>query len=272
MNQWHAAMREIMQNGVDRIGRNGHASRAVFGMQYRYRMTDGFPAVTTKRLAWKAVVGELLCFLQGKHNLADFHRHNVHIWDEDATKMEWIRHSPKVGEMGRIYGVQWRDFSCRNGTGVDQIEALIKGLKEDPFGRRHVVTAWHPGELKQMCLPPCHMFFQCFVDPFSRLSLHMYQRSCDMFLGVPFNIASYSLLLHWLASVVDLKPYEFVHTLGDAHIYHEHFSAVQTVLERTPRALPKLVWQPGRLEDFEPEHFHLLGYHPHESVKAPLLT
>src|SRR3989344_7561780 len=245
MKQYNDILKRIMDQGVDREGRNGK-TRALFAIQMRFKMEDGFPAVTTKKLAFKAVKSELLWFLdmKGKERASDedlkkLNQSDRTIWTDNAEADYWIPKSQFKGDLGRVYGVQWRGWRTPDGRIIDQLADLIERIKKSPYDRRLIVTAWNPGELSDMALPPCHMFFQCFVAD-GKLSLHMTQRSCDMFLGVPFNISSYALLLHILAQVTKLKPGECILTLQDAHIYHEHFDAVKEQLSRKPMPLANL--------------------------------
>ena len=265
MEQYIEGLRQILDTGVDRPGRNG-TTRALFGMQMRYDLEEGFPAVTTKKLAFRAVKAELLGFLRAYSHVDQFQKLGVQVWNANAEA--WDRN----GSLGRIYGVQWRKWQTENGT-IDQLSSVIEHLQTNPHSRKHVVTAWNPGELDEMALEPCHMFFQFFVAD-DKLSLQMYQRSCDMFLGVPFNIASYSLLLHMVAQVTGLKPGEFVHTLGDAHIYHEHFEAVETQLKRKPYPLPRLVLDPNvtSIDGFKMQHIQLEDYQHHDTIRARMIV
>lgn len=265
MEQYIQGLQQILDTGVDRPGRNG-VTRALFGMQMRYDLKDGFPAVTTKKLAFSAVKAELLGFLRAYSHVDQFQKLGVQVWNANADA--WGRN----GSLGRIYGVQWREWRTENGT-IDQLDEVIKQLQTNPHSRRHVVTAWNPGELNEMALEPCHMFFQFFVVD-DKLSLQMYQRSCDMFLGVPFNIASYALLLHMVAQVTGFTPHEFIHTLGDAHIYHEHLEAVQTQLERKPYPLPRLELNPKikSIDAFKMQHIQLIDYQHHEAIYAPMIV
>jgi len=271
MKQYLDALRYIMEQGVDREDRTGIGTRAVFGMQMRYDMSDGFPAVTTKKLAFQTLTAELLWFISGSRDVRELQRMGCHIWDANATADYWLPKSEFEGDVGRIYGVQWRSWRTPNGTEIDQLKQVIRQIKEKPYSRRHLVSAWNPGELDQMALPPCHILFQFFVAE-DTLSLHMIQRSCDMFLGVPFNIASYSLLLHMVAQVTDLQPGEFIHTLSDAHIYHNHFDQVQTQLSRTPKPLPQLRLNTDvrEIDEFTMDDIHLDKYDHHPSIKAPM--
>ncbi len=265
MEQYLSGLRCILESGVDREGRNG-VTRAVFGMQMRYDLGAGFPAVTTKRLAFRSVKAELLGFLRGYDHAAQFEKLGTRIWNANAEA--WGR----GGSLGRIYGVQWRQWQTADGT-IDQLGGVIEQIRQQPHSRRHVVTAWNPGELEQMALEPCHVLYQFFVAE-GKLSLQTYLRSCDMFLGVPFNIASYALLLHIVAQVTGLVPGDFVLTLGDAHIYAEHFDAVRTQLEREPYPLPRLLLDPNVrcIDDFKMQHIRLEGYQHHETIQAPMIV
>lgn len=267
-------LKRIMEEGVDRDDRTGVGTRALFGLQMRFNMTDGFPAVTTKKLAWKAVKSELLWFLEGStddNRLKELNGSEKTIWTANAEADYWKPKAAFPGDLGRVYGVQWRKWRKPDGTEVDQIADVIAQIKKDPNSRRLIVTAWNPGELDQMALPPCHMFFQFFVAD-GKLSLFMHQRSCDMFLGVPFNIASYSLLLHMVAQATGLVAHEFVHSLGDAHIYHNHFDAVKEQLERTPLTPPTLWLNPDvtDIDSFTMEDIELKNYESHPAIKAPM--
>jgi thymidylate synthase len=272
MKQYLTALRQIMEHGVDRGGRNG-STRALFGLQMRFDMADGFPAMTTKKLAFNAMKGELLCFIKGARDVKEFQKLGCHVWDANAEADYWKPKAQFEGDLGRIYGVQWRSWRAPDGRTVDQLADVIQRIKTDPYSRRLVVAAWNPGELDEMALPPCHIFFQFFVAD-GKLSLQMYQRSCDMFLGVPFNIASYALLLHMVAQVADLKPGEFIHTLGDAHIYHVHFPQVEKQLAREPLPLPTLYLNPERksIDDFTMQDIRLVGYTHHDPIKAPMVV
>jgi len=279
MKIYQDVLQYIMDTGVDRDGRNGK-TRAVFGMQMRFNMEYGFPAVTTKKLAFKAVKSELLWFLQmkGKERAFDedlkiLNQSDRTIWTDNAEAEYWKPKSKYPGDLGRIYGIQWRNWRKPDGTTIDQIAELVQKLKTNPYDRRLIVTAWNPGELDQMALPACHMSFQCFVAD-GKLSLHMIQRSCDMFLGVPFNIASYALLLHMLAQVTGLKAGECVLTLQDAHIYHAHFDAVKEQLSREPKALPKLWLNPDikDIDGFTMDDIKLENYESHPTIPAPMIV
>jgi len=279
MKVYNDILKRIMDEGVDREGRNG-ATRALFAIQMRFPMSDGFPAVTTKKLAFKAVKSELLWFLamKDKERASDEHLKELNqsertIWTDNAEADYWTPKSEFKGDLGRVYGIQWRNWKKPDGGTVDQIAQLIENLQKKPYDRRHIVTAWNPGELNDMALPPCHMFFQCFVAD-GNLSLHMVQRSCDMFLGVPFNIASYSLLLHKLAQVTGLTANECILTLQDAHIYHEHFDAVKEQLSREPMKLPTLWLNPEvrDIDSFKMDDIRLENYVSHPSIKARMIV
>jgi len=277
MKQYLDALRYVLENGIDRKDRTGVGTRAVFGMQLRFNTEDGFPAITTKKLAWNSVVSELLWFIEGsddERRLAEIlhgtrDKSKTTIWTANAEADYWKPKARFEGDLGRIYGVQWRRWKSPDGKEIDQLANVIKLIKENPTSRRLIVTAWNPGELNQMALPPCHAFFQLFVAN-GKLSLQMYQRSCDMFLGVPFNIASYSLLLQMIAQVTDLKPYEFVHVLADAHIYHNHFEQVKEQILRKPFALPTLWLNPEikNIDEFKMEDIKLENYQYHPAIKA----
>lgn len=268
------ALRRIMNEGVDRDDRTGTGTRALFGLQMRFNMKDGFPAITTKKLAFKAVKSELLWILEGSgddNRLKELNGSEKTIWTANATADYWTPKAAFPGDLGRVYGVQWRKWLKPDGTTVDQIAEVIEMIKKDPNSRRLIVTAWNPGELDQMALPPCHMFFQFFVAD-GKLSLLMHQRSCDMFLGVPFNIASYSLLLHMVAQATGLEAHEFVHSLGDAHIYKTHFDAVEEQLTREPLPFPTLWLNPEvkDIDSFTMDDIKLENYQSRETIKAPM--
>ncbi len=280
MKQYNDVLKEIFEKGVDRKGRNA-VTRALWAKQLRFNLEDGFPAVTTKQLAFNAVKGELLWFIEGsgsdkrlkeimgKDGVPAKHT----IWTDNAEAPYWKPKAKFEGDLGRIYGMQWRHWKRPDGTEVDQLAEIIERIKKDPNDRRLIVTAWNPGELDQMALPPCHMTFQFFVAN-GKLSLHMLQRSCDMFLGVPFNIASYALLLAMVAQVTDLKPHECVLTLDDAHIYHEHFDAVKEQLTRKPMKLPKLWLNPDikDIDKFTMDDIKLVDYEHHPAIKAEMIV
>lgn len=238
MINYNSLLKEIMEKGDDREGRNGK-TRGLFTRELRYRMSEGFPATTTKKLAFRSVAAELFWFMSGSNDNKVLQRMGCEIWTANANADYWKPKAKFDGDLGRVYGVQWRHWKRPDGTEIDQLNNVIEKIKIDPNDRRLIVSAWNPGEIENMALPPCHMIFQFFVTK-GKLSLHMFQRSCDMFLGVPFNIASYALLLHLIAQMTNLVADELILTLGDAHIYHDHFDAVNEQLSRTPGKLPKL--------------------------------
>lgn len=264
-------MKEILENGNDRNDRTGVGTRSLFGRQMVFKMNEGFPAVTTKKLAFKAVKTELLWFLAGKHDLEFLHENNCHIWDANAGADYWKPKAKYKGDLGRVYGVQWRDWTGASGKKVDQISEVIARIKKNPTDRRLIVSAWNPAELDEMALPPCHIMFQFYVNN-KKLSLKMYQRSADMFLGVPFNIASYALLLNMIAQVTNLKADELIMTFGDAHIYNNHFGQVKEQLSRKPYPLPKLWLNPEirNIFDFKISDIKLEDYKYHPSIKAKM--
>jgi len=274
MKEYLSALKYCYKNGIDVASRAGKVRKS-FGYQMRFDLSKGFPALTTKKLAWKSVTSELLWFLEGSNDerrLAEIlyqqDRNNLKnkktIWTQNANSDYWLDKAKFDGDVGRIYGVQWRDFK-----GVDQIKELISGIKEYPDSRRHILTAWNPAELNLMSLPPCHAFSQFYIAE-GKLSCQLYQRSCDMFLGVPFNIASYSLLTHLIANECNLEVKEFIHTLGDFHIYHEHFDQVETQLKREPRNLPKLKFKSKDIFSYKIDDFQLIEYDPHPPIKAKM--
>ncbi len=275
MKIYNDVLKEIMAKGVDRLGRNG-ITRALFAIQMRFNLQDGFPAVTTKKLAFNAVKSELLWFIEGsgdENRLKKINGTEKTIWTDNAQAPYWKPKAKFDGDLGRVYGVQWRKWQSPDGKFVDQLAKVIDKIKTDPNDRRLVVTAWNPGEIDLMALPPCHMIFQ-FFPANGVLSLHMVQRSCDMFLGVPFNIASYALLLSMVAQVTGMKVGECILTLNDAHIYHEHFDAVKEQLSRSTFPLPKL-WLNGdvkNIDDFKMEDIKLENYEHHDSIKAKMLV
>jgi thymidylate synthase len=272
--QYLYLLQKIIDNGSDRMDRTGVGTRALFAEQMRFNLEDGFPALTTKKLAFKAVKSELLWLIEGSDNderLKELNGSEKTIWTANAESDYWKPKAKFQGDMGRIYGVQWRAWRKTGGGTVDQLAEAIDKIKNNPTDRRILVTAWNPGELEEMALPPCHMFFQFFVAG-DKLSLFMHQRSCDMFLGVPFNIASYSLLLSMVAQVTGLKPYEFVHSLGDAHIYNNHFDQVKEQISREPKPLPKLWLNPEvkDIDSFTMDDIKLQDYESHPSIKAKM--
>jgi thymidylate synthase len=260
MEQYHSLLRRILEEGVDKPDRTGVGTRSVFGHQMRFDLAKGFPLVTTKKVHLKSILHELLWFLRGDTNVQYLRDHGVTIWDEWADA---------DGNLGRVYGAQWRSWQKPDGSAVDQIANLVQGLKSDPHSRRHLVVAYNPGEVDQMALPPCHAFFQFYVGK-DRLSCQLYQRSADVFLGVPFNIASYAALTMMVAQVVGLEPGDFIHTLGDAHLYRNHTEQALLQLSRDERPLPQLVLNPDvcDLFAFRYEDFSLRGYDPHPPIKA----
>ncbi|MDR3351579.1 MAG: thymidylate synthase [Zoogloeaceae bacterium] len=252
----------VLAHGTDRPDRTGTGTRAVFGCQMRFSLAEGFPLLTTKKLHLKSILHELLWFLKGDTNIGYLRENGVRIWDEWADAN---------GDLGPVYGHQWRHWPGRDGTEIDQIARLIQSLREDPDSRRHLVTAWNPADLDRMALPPCHCLFQFHVVA-GKLSCQLYQRSADIFLGVPFNIASYALLTRMLAQVCGYAPGDFIHTLGDAHLYHNHFEQAETQLSRAPRPLPRM-WINPEIRDlfaFRYADFRLEGYDPHPHIAAPI--
>jgi len=273
MRQYLNVLDKIMGEGVERKGRNG-TTKALWAVQMRFNMEDGFPAVTTKQLAFKPVRSELLWFIEGSSNdnrLKELNGSDKTIWTANAEAEYWKPKAKFEGDLGRVYGVQWRDWKTPNGKSIDQLTKVIENIKYNPSDRRHVVTAWNPGEIDQMALPPCHMLYQFFVSE-GKLSIHMMQRSCDMFLGVPFNIASYSLLLHMIAQVTNLKAHECVITLNDAHIYEDHYEQVKIQLQREPYDLPTLWLNPEvkNIGDFTMDDIELRNYKFHPKIEAPM--
>lgn len=259
MKQYLDLLKHILENGTDKADRTGTGTRSVFGYQMRFNLEDGFPLLTTKKLHLKSIIYELLWFLKGDTNVKYLQEHGVRIWNEWAD--------PQTGDLGHIYGYQWRSWPDYDGSFIDQISEVVETIKNNPDSRRIIVSAWNVADLKRMNLPPCHAFFQFYVAD-GRLSLQLYQRSADSFLGVPFNIASYALLLMMMAQVTGLKAGDFVHTLGDAHIYNNHFEQVKLQLTREPRALPKMIINPEvkNIFDFKYEDFTLTDYDPHPHI------
>lgn len=262
MQQYLDLLDMVLSGGVDRGDRTGTGTRSIFGHQMRFDLDDGFPVLTTKKLHLKSIIIELLWFLKGDTNIGFLHEHGVSIWDEWADEN---------GDLGPVYGYQWRSWPDGSGGHVDQIENLIKAIKDNPASRRHIVSAWNPAQVDEMALPPCHCLFQFYVAE-GRLSCQLYQRSADIFLGVPFNIASYALLTMMIAQVCGLKPGEFVHTFGDAHLYHNHFEQARLQLSRSPGKLPEMRINPDiqELSDFAYEDFGLVGYEAQPSIRAPI--
>jgi thymidylate synthase len=262
MNQYLDLLRHVMERGAERSDRTGVGTRSVFGWQMRFDLADGFPLVTTKRLHVKSIIHELLWFLSGATNTRYLTDNGVTIWDEWA--------SPE-GELGPVYGKQWRSWAAPDGRTIDQIAQVQAALRANPHSRRHIVSAWNPADVEAMALPPCHCLFQFYVAD-GRLSCQLYQRSADIFLGVPFNIASYGLLTMMMAQATGLRPGEFVHTLGDAHLYLNHLEQAETQLAREPRSLPRMTLNPAKTDvlAFEYADFTLTGYDPHPAIKAPI--
>lgn len=262
MQQYHRLLRLVLEQGHGKSDRTGTGTLSVFGAQERFDLRDSFPLLTTKKLHLRSIIHELLWFLKGDTNVRSLQEHNVTIWDEWADAN---------GDLGRVYGAQWRSWRGADGTVVDQIARVVEDIKKTPDSRRLVVSAWNPAELHLMALAPCHALFQFYVRD-GELSCQLYQRSADLFLGVPFNIASYALLTLMVAQVTGLKPGEFVHTFGDLHLYSNHIEQAQLQLTRECRPLPRMVLNPERtrLEDFTFEDFTLEGYDPHPAIKAPI--
>lgn len=271
MKQYLEVLKEVLETGDERQDRTGVGTRALFNRTMRFNMDEGFPIVTTKKVPFNLVKAELIWLISGSRDVKELQRLGCHIWDGNAYADYWKPKAEFDGDLGRIYGVQWRKWCRPDGKEFDQLADVIERIKIKPSDRRLLVTAWNPGELDQMALPPCHMFFQFFVAG-GKLSLSMYQRSCDMFLGVPFNISSYSLLLHMVAQVTGLKPGEFIHHLGDTHIYLNHFEQVKTQLARELMPLPKLWLNPEikNIDDFKMDDIKLLDYQSHPSIKAEM--
>ena len=257
MQQYLDLLRDVLENGVDKMDRTGVGTRSVFGRQMRFDLNKGFPLMTTKKMHLKSIIYELLWFLKGDTNVKYLQEHGVRIWNEWADDN---------GDLGPVYGSQWRNW---NGEGIDQIAEVIEKLKKTPNDRRMIVSAWNVGKIAEMHLPPCHMMFQFYVAN-NKLSCMLYQRSCDMFLGVPFNIASYALLTMMVAQVCGYELGEFIHTLGDTHIYHNHFEQVREQLSRTPYELPQMRINPEvkDINDFKYEDFELQGYQSYEAIKG----
>jgi thymidylate synthase len=262
MHQYQDLLRDVLQNGVQRTDRTGTGTLSVFGRQARFDLTEGFPILTTKRLFLKGVIHELLWFLQGSTNVKYLRDNGVTIWDEWADEN---------GELGPVYGAQWRSWRGHDGRVIDQISSVVEQIRRTPDSRRLIISAWNVAEISKMRLPPCHCLFQFYVHD-GRLSCQLYQRSADLFLGVPFNLASYSLLLMMIAQVTGLQPCEFVHTFGDLHLYRNHMEQVQLQLSREPRPLPRMLLNPeiASVFDFRLEDFQLSGYEPHPAIRAPI--
>lgn len=262
MQQYLNLMQHILDHGVDKGDRTGTGTKSVFGYQMRFDLGEGFPCVTTKKLHLRSIIHELLWFLKGDQNIKYLKDNGVSIWDEWADEN---------GNLGPVYGVQWRSWETPDGRKIDQIKNLIDGIKKNPDSRRHIVSAWNVADVGNMALPPCHTLFQFYVAD-GKLSCQLYQRSADVFLGVPFNIASYALFTMMVAQVCDLEPGDFVHTFGDAHLYSNHFEQAKLQLSRETRPLPQMKMNP-KVKDifgFSFEDFELLNYNPHPHIKAPV--
>ena len=261
-DQYETFLRTVYEKGTDKSDRTGVGTRSLFGYQMRFDLTESFPLVTTKKLHLRSIIHELLWFLSGSGNIKYLHDNKVTIWDEWADEN---------GDLGPIYGVQWRSWPASEGRRIDQIANVINQIKTNPNSRRLIVCSWNVGEIEKMALPPCHCLFQFYVNN-GKLSCQLYQRSCDIFLGVPFNIASYSLLTCMVAQQCDLTPGEFIWTGGDCHIYNNHFEQVKLQLSREPRPYPKLVIarKPASIFDYRFEDFEIVGYDPYPTIKAPI--
>ena len=262
MKQYLDLLQEIMTNGVVKKDRTGVGTKSIFGYQMRFNLSEGFPLLTTKKVHLRSIIHELLWFISGNTNIGYLHDNNVTIWDEWADEN---------GDLGPVYGKQWRSWQTPDGRSIDQLSQVIETIKNNPDSRRMIVCAWNPSDVDKMALPPCHCFFQFYVAD-GKLSCQLYQRSADTFLGVPFNIASYALLTMMIAQVCGLQPGEFVHTTGDTHIYLNHFDQVKEQLSREPRPLPKMKLNPEikSIFDFKYEDFELVDYDPWPAIKAPV--
>jgi len=263
MQQYLNLLETVLEQGAKKGDRTGTGTRALFGWQMRFDLAEGFPLLTTKKLHIKSIIHELLWFIAGDTNIAYLNQHGVSIWDEWADEK---------GDLGRVYGAQWTDWKKTDGDGsVNQIDEVIRSLRENPDSRRHLVCAWNPGELHLMALPPCHALFQFYVAD-GKLSCQLYQRSADLFLGVPFNIASYALLTMMIAKICNLQAHEFVHTFGDLHLYSNHREQADLQLSREPRPKPRMIihGEQKQITDFRFEDFELLDYDSHPAIKAPI--
>lgn len=262
MQQYLSLLQEVLDNGVKKEDRTGTGTISIFGAQRRYNLSEGFPVVTTKKLHLRSIIHELLWFLKGDTNIKYLKDNKVTIWDEWADEN---------GDLGPVYGYQWRNWPAADGKHVDQISQVVEQIKNNPDSRRLIVSAWNVGEIENMALPPCHAFFQFYVAE-GKLSCQLYQRSADLFLGVPFNIASYALLVHMIAQVCDLEVGDFVHTLGDAHIYSNHMEQVNLQLSRSPKPLPQLKLNPDvkSIFDFTFDDIELVNYECDGAIKAPV--
>lgn len=262
MHQYLELLDEILSEGTDKPDRTGTGTRSLFGYQMRFDLQEGFPAVTTKKLYMRSVIHELIWFLRGESSIEYLREHDVSIWDEWADA---------EGDVGPVYGVQWRSWPAPDGERVDQLQRVIDQIAENPHSRRHVVSAWNAGQIDEMALPPCHTLFQFYVSD-GALSCQLYQRSGDVFLGVPFNIASYSLLTHMVAQVTGLEVGEFVHSFGDVHLYNNHFEQAKTQLEREPLERPRLqlASDVDNIDDFSADEIELVDYRHHDAIPAPI--
>jgi thymidylate synthase len=269
-------LRTVLERGRDRADRTGTGTRGIFGHQMRFSLADGFPLLTTKKVHLRSIIHELLWFVRGQTRVEPLQAHDVTIWNEWATPEQCARFGRTPGDLGPIYGHQWRNFGATErpdgsyeDDGVDQLKRVLEEIERNPNSRRLIVTGWNPRESERVALPPCHTLFQFYVQD-GELSCQLYQRSADIFLGVPFNIASYALLTLMVAQVCGLQPGEFVHTLGDAHLYNNHFEQAREQLSRAPRSLPRMQLDPSvrDLFAFEYEHFRLEGYDPHPAIRA----
>jgi len=285
MQQYLDMLQEVFVWGDEIEGRNG-TTRELFGLQNQYDLASGFPLITTKEMNTKSILGELIAFIRGYHKIKDFQSLGCNVWNANANSSYWLdcsfmqqlkKDNPKAadGELGRIYGVQWRNWTNAAGENTDQLLEMIEGIKKDPYGRRHIVVSYNPGELNYMCLPSCHAFFQVNITKAGKLNLKMYQRSADMFLGVPYNIASYAFLMLILCHQTGYIPGNFIHTFGSTHIYKNHYEQVEEQLIRMPYALPQVSIDPDlspncALEDYKPEHFIIKNYSHEPAIKATM--
>jgi thymidylate synthase len=279
MRQYLELLDAVLADGEERTDRTGVGTRSLFGWQSRYDLADGFPLVTTKRVHTRSVVGELLWFLAGRTDNQWLNERGITIWDEWATAEQTARFDRPEGALGPVYGHQWRNFGATRrpdgsfaDDGVDQITRLVEGIRADPASRRHLVSSWNPTEIDDVALPPCHTLCQFYVTTDGRLSCQLYQRSADVFLGVPFNIASYALLTHIVAHVCDLRPGVFVHSFGDVHLYLNHVEQAREQLTRSPRSLPTLVLDPRvrEIDGFGFDDIRIVDYDPHPAIRAPV--
>ena len=262
MREYHELLRLVLEKGRRKNDRTGVGTISYFGAQARFELSKGFPLLTTKRVHFRSVLFELLWFIRGETNIKFLTDHGVTIWNEWADEN---------GDLGRVYGAQWCDWRTPDGGSINQLQDVVDGIRNNPDSRRLIVTAWNPGELNRMALPPCHAMFQFYVQE-GKLSCQLYQRSADLFLGVPFNIASYALLTSMVAAVCDLEPGDFIHTFGDIHIYQNHLEQVREQLSRVPRPLPsvRFLRKPKEISHFEYEDVQLIGYDPYPAIKAPI--